>query len=66
MPFYSYVCTICKHITDVLVSIVDRKDEIPCEKCEGMAKHEISPSSFVINGYNATNNYSHSDKSRRK
>ena len=60
MPLYEFECKICGHIFEELQEKVS-DDQIQyslCPKCDGMSRKVMSPYSFVVNGFNAKNNYS--------
>ena len=63
MPLYLYSCPVCGSTVEE-IKPMNKMDELPqCEKCVfEMMVRVISPSNFVVKGYNASNGYSKQPK----
>ena len=63
MPLYEFRCEKCNYLFEELL---DTRNilAMECPKCKELAEKIISSSSFVVNGYNAQNNYSKKEKKK--
>jgi len=63
MPLYEFRCKKCNYLFEELL---DTRNilAMECPKCKELAWKIISGSNFVVNGYNAQNNYSKKEKKK--
>lgn len=62
MPQYEYQCKQCES-DKVEFRLVDDRDVCPiCDKCNNVMYRVMSPSLFIVNGYNYKNGYSKKEK----
>jgi putative FmdB family regulatory protein len=59
MPIYEYKCNKCGRVYEELVLTPSHTEvTINCPDCKEVCEKQMSKSSFVVNGFNAKNNYS--------
>jgi|WetSurMetagenome_2_1015567.scaffolds.fasta_scaffold531355_2 hypothetical protein len=63
MAQYEYICYECSNIKCEIKSMLDRDVAPICTICKKPMMRVISPSFIKVNGYNAKNNYSDTNKS---
>jgi len=62
MPIYEYKCNKCGKIWEILHIHTKEPFKLLCDVCNEDCDKIVSKSNFKVNGFNAANNYSTTEK----
>jgi putative FmdB family regulatory protein len=62
MPIFEFKCPKCGKVTELLHLHTKEPYNVKCIVCDVDCEKIISKTSFVIHGYNASNNYSTTER----